>query len=57
MSKSDCKTDDNSKAKRIGPPPIRHGVDYINPKEEDQMVIGGQDRRHNRYDCHAITVS
>ncbi|CAG2164446.1 unnamed protein product [Oppiella nova] len=30
-------TDENNKSKRVGPPPIRHGVDYVNPEEEDQM--------------------
>ena len=33
------KTDENNKTKKVGPPPIRHGVDYINPEEEDQMVF------------------
>ncbi|CAG2100693.1 unnamed protein product [Medioppia subpectinata] len=35
------KTDENNKSKRVGPPPIRHGVDYVNPEEEDQMEIYG----------------
>lgn len=34
------KTDDGSpKTRKVGPPPLKPGVDYVNPEEEDQMVI------------------
>ena len=33
------KLDENNKTKRVGPPPIKPGINYVNPEEEDQMVI------------------
>ena len=37
-SNRSSKTDGNLRTKKIGPPPLKPGVDYINPQEEDQMV-------------------
>ncbi|XP_054165291.1 polyamine-transporting ATPase 13A3-like isoform X2 [Oppia nitens] len=35
------KSDVNNKSQRVGPPPIRYGINYVNPEEEDQMEIYG----------------
>lgn len=37
-SNHSSKIDGNLRTKKIGPPPLKPGVDYINPQEEDQMV-------------------
>ena len=37
-SNRSSKIDGNLRTKKIGPPPLKPGVDYINPQEEDQMV-------------------
>jgi hypothetical protein len=36
---SKTNSDESARTKRVGPPPIKPGVDYVNPEDEDQMVI------------------